>query len=78
MTSESDDKSPRSSPSPENAEPRFEELGRKVDQEIEELIRWFNDDVVVSARGHSSRALRAAAERLARFADHLDDIKRGQ
>jgi hypothetical protein len=77
MTTESEDKSPHSS-GKTNAEQRFEEMGRKLDQEIEELIRWFNDDVVVAARGHSSRALRLAAEKLARFADHLDDLKQGK
>lgn len=78
MTSESEDKTPRSSQSQSRTEPRLEEVGRKLDQEVEELIRWFNDDVVVAARSHSSRALRGAAEKLARFADHLDDLKQGK
>jgi hypothetical protein len=47
-----------------------------MDEEIEGLIRWFNDEVVPSARQHSSRTLRIAAEKLTQFADHMDDLKR--
>jgi CO dehydrogenase nickel-insertion accessory protein CooC1 len=73
------DSEPKAKSSPDSrakAEARFEELGRRVDQEMEELIRWLNDDVVVAVRGRSSRALRMAAERLARLADQIDDLKR--
>lgn len=57
-------------------EGRMEDMGRRLDKEIQELIRWLNDEVVVAARGQSSRALRVASEKLARFADQLDDLKR--
>lgn len=57
-------------------EGRMEDLGRRLDREVEELVRWLNDEVVVAARSHSGRALRAASEKLARFADQLDDLKR--
>ena len=59
-------------------ERRMEDFGRRLDQEIEELIRWLNDEVVVAARSQSGRALRTASEKLARLADQLDDLKRGQ
>jgi hypothetical protein len=54
----------------------FEDVGRRVDEEVEEVIRWFNDEVVPSVRQHSSRTLRSAAEKLSDFADRMDDMKR--
>jgi hypothetical protein len=56
----------------------FQDVGRRMDDEIEELIRWFNDDVVPSIRKRSSSAMRKAAEKLSQFADHMDDLKRNQ
>jgi hypothetical protein len=56
----------------------FEDVGRRVDEEFNEFVRWFNDDVVPQARKHSSRALRTAAEKLAEFADFMDQAKRGK
>lgn len=50
----------------------FENMGRRMDEEIEKLISYINDDVVPSVRSHSTRALRIAAERLSRFADYMD------
>lgn len=50
----------------------FENVGRRMDEEIEKLIAYINDDVVPSVRSHSTRALRVAAERLSRFADYMD------
>ncbi len=46
-----------------------------MDQEIEEFIRWFNNDVVPQVRHHSSRALRTAATKLGDFADYMDQAK---
>lgn len=54
----------------------LEDVGRRMDEEIEGLIRWFNNEVVPSVRQHSSRTLRSAAEKLTQFADHMDDLKR--
>lgn len=56
--------------------PKFEDVGRRMDREIEEFIRWFNDDVVPQVRDHSSRALRKAAVKLSEFADYMDEAKR--
>lgn len=53
----------------------FQDVGRRMDDEIEELIRWFNDEVVPSVRKRSSTTLRKAAEKLGQFADHMDDMK---
>ena len=46
-----------------------------MDDEIEELIRWFNDEIVPSVRKRSSTALRKAAQKLSKFADHMDDLQ---
>jgi hypothetical protein len=54
----------------------FENFGRKVDaqfeDEVKRVIGYLNDQVVPQVRQNSSSALRAAAEQLARLADHLD------
>jgi hypothetical protein len=61
----------------------FEDFGRKVDaqfgkvgprmeDEVKRVISYLNDQVVPQVRQNSSSALRAAAEQLARLADHLD------
>ena len=48
----------------------------RLDEEIEGMVRWFNNEVVPSVRQHSSRALRTASEKLTQLADHMDDLKR--
>ncbi|MGA3212175.1 MAG: hypothetical protein ABSD20_12785, partial [Terriglobales bacterium] len=55
--------------------PNLEYVGRRMDEEIEEFIRWFNDDVVPSVRRHSSGTLRRASVKLSEFADFMDDLK---
>lgn len=54
----------------------FENVGRRVDEQIEHLIAYLNDEVVPAVRNHSSRAVRIAAEKLVKFADYLDEQKR--
>ncbi|MFB3813242.1 MAG: hypothetical protein ACE14L_03950 [Terriglobales bacterium] len=55
---------------------RFQKVGRRVDEEIEEFIRWFNNEAVPRMRQQSSRGLRTAATKLSELADYLDDLKR--
>jgi hypothetical protein len=55
---------------------KFEDVGRRMDDEVEEFIQWFNDEAVPSIRQHSSRAMRKAAEKLSEFADYMDDVSR--
>ena len=57
--------------------PNFADLGRRVDEEIEEFIRWFNDEAAPELRRRSSRALRKAADRLAALANYMDQEKPG-
>ena len=50
-------------------------FGTRIDDEIEDFIRWFDQDVVPKIRHHSSHALRQAAVKLSELADYLDDLK---
>jgi len=56
---------------------RFEDMGRRLDEEVEKMIAYLNDEVVPQVRNHSSRALRIAAEKLSRFADYMDQSQAG-
>ena len=51
---------------------RLEDVGRRMDREIEELISWLNEELVPAVRGRSSRALRTAADKLAKFAEYME------
>jgi hypothetical protein len=66
VTNESEKKERRAS---------FETMGRRMDEEIEKLISYINDEVVPTVRQHSSKGLRIAAERLKQFADYMDEGK---
>jgi hypothetical protein len=72
---------------PETTTGRFENIGRKMDEQfgacgdrieddVKRVITYLNDKVVPEVRDHSSKALRIAAEQLERLADHLDHIRR--
>ena len=63
---------------------RFEEFGKKVDErfnqalprveeEVKKVIAYLNDQVVPQLRQDSSQALHAAADRLRKLAEQLDD-----
>ena len=60
-----------------------ERVGRKIgetfgqlEKETERLINYINAEVVPAVRQESTTALRTAAQKLAEFADYLDDQKR--
>jgi hypothetical protein len=53
------------------------DVGRRVDEEIEEFIRWFNNEAAPQLRRRSSRALRKAADKLAALANYMDQEKPG-
>lgn len=70
-----------------NRKPRFENLGRKLDEnlgdaadrlekESERMITYLNDEVVPAIRQGSTRALRTAAEQLTRLAEFMDRNRR--
>jgi limonene-1,2-epoxide hydrolase len=61
----------------------FKDLGRKVEEkfnqalprveeEVKRVIAFLNDEVVPGVREGSSRALKAAADQLAKLAERLD------
>ena len=67
----------------EPANGRCENFGRRIDEhfggcsdrledDVKKVITYLNDRVVPEVRDNSSKALRIAAEQLARLADHLD------
>jgi hypothetical protein len=68
MTSQEKDSPPRSTP--------LGDIGRRVDSEIEQMISYINNEVVPAVRGHSSRALRTAADKLSKFADYMDQHRK--
>jgi hypothetical protein len=43
-----------------------------LEKETAQLVNYLNNEVVPAVRGHSSKALRTAAGKLARFADFLE------
>jgi hypothetical protein len=55
------------------------EIGKaagEAEKEAERLIAYINSDVVPAVRTHSTRALRVAAQKMAEFADYIDDQKK--
>jgi glutamyl-tRNA reductase len=47
-----------------------------LEKEGEELIRYLNAEVVPAVRDQSTKALRIAAEKLAKLADYMDETKK--
>jgi hypothetical protein len=52
---------------------RLHEAGARMEEDVRELIRYFNDDVVPDLRKNGSEALRAAARELNRMAQRIDE-----
>jgi len=52
-------------------------MGRRIDDEVEKLISYLNDEVVPSVRSHSIKGMRKAADTLTRFADYMEQRERG-
>ena len=58
---------------------KFENTGRKIDdatrrmeEELQRIVKYLNDEVVPKIRVHGSQALRTAAEQLSHLADAMD------
>lgn len=51
------------------------EAAERLEKETAELVTYLNDEVVPAVRQHSTKALRIAAEKLARLADYMDENK---
>lgn len=54
-------------------EQRLHETGARVEEDVRNLIRYFNDEVVPEVRKSGSEALRAAAQELNRMAQRMDE-----
>ena len=48
------------------------DAGDRIEDEMREFVRWFNDDVVPNVRSGSGKALRVASKKLSELADYLD------
>jgi hypothetical protein len=44
----------------------------RLEQEIPEFIKYLNDEIVPAVRSHSTKALRTASQKLAEFADYME------
>jgi len=44
----------------------------RLEKEIPEFIKYLNDEVVPAVRTHSTKALRVASQKLADFADYME------
>jgi hypothetical protein len=51
------------------------EITERLEKETADIIKYLNDEVVPAARVHSSQALRVASQKLAEFAQYLDENK---
>ena len=49
------------------------EAAERLEKESAEFVNYLNNEVVPAVRQHSTKALRIAAEKLARFADYMDE-----
>lgn len=44
----------------------------RLEKEIPQFIKYLNDEVVPAVRTHSTKALRTASQKLAEFADYME------
>jgi glutamyl-tRNA reductase len=51
------------------------EAAERIEKETAEFITYLNQEVVPAVRQHSTKALRVAAEKMAKLADYLDQVK---
>jgi len=51
---------------------KINEAVDQLEKEIPEIIKYLNDEVVPVARAHSSKALRSASQKLAEFAEYME------
>ncbi len=51
------------------------EASTRIEEETQLLLKYINDELVPSIREGSTKALRIAAEKLAKAADHMDSSK---
>lgn len=54
---------------------KVEEAAERLEKETSEFVKYLNDEVVPAVRQHSTKALRVAAEKLARLADYMEQTE---
>jgi GAF domain-containing protein len=54
-------------------EERLHEAGARMEEDMRDFVRYFNDEVVPDLRKNGSDALRAAARELNRMAQRMDE-----
>ena len=66
------------SPTPDQKsfEQRLRDAGARAEEELRRVVRYLDEEVVPEVRANSSSALRAAAVRLQKLADSMEDAKR--
>ena len=55
---------------------KLDEAASKIEQELRNVIRHLNDQVVPKMRTEGTQALRGVAQELQKLADRLDDSKK--
>ena len=48
------------------------ETAERLEKEAAEFIKYLNDEVVPAVRGHSTKALRIAAEKMTELANYME------
>jgi hypothetical protein len=48
------------------------DAAQRLEKEIPEFIKYLNDEVVPAVRSQSTKALRVASQKLAEFADYME------
>jgi hypothetical protein len=48
------------------------EAAERLEKEIPEFIKYLNNEVVPAVRTHSTKAVRVASQKLAEFADYME------
>jgi len=52
------------------------DAAERLEKESAEFVKYLNDEVVPAVRQHSTKALRVAAEKLAKLADYMEEQQR--
>lgn len=50
-----------------------ERIGSQLEEELRRAVKFIDDEVVPEVRRNSSNALRVAADKLRKVAEHIDD-----
>jgi hypothetical protein len=72
MTSSSNQKPPHQKP----FDQRLHDAAKRAEEELRRFVTYLDDEVVPEVRRNSSTALRAAAVRLQKMADSMDDARK--